>query len=140
MIDLNSGFIVEQCEKSDLVLVCSTFTLFQVKHPEKYEFKKKDEREQLRLYRQKKKPCTRQKQCWRRATPKETAKPAKSTPKSFSTKQVLSRGIKQVEKALPVSPRKKTEVIRGLVKQYQIRVKLAETRGRKRMVLSEEEK
>ena len=121
MIDLNSGFIVEQCEKSDLVLVCSTFTLFQVKH-------------------QKKKPCTRQKQCWRRATPRETAKPAKSTPKSFSTKQVLSGDIKQVEKALPVSPRKKTEVIRGLVKQYQIRVKLAETRGRKRMVLSEEEK
>ena len=47
---------------------------------------------------------------------------------------------KRAEKALPVSPRKKTDVISGLVEQYQIRVKLAETRGRKRMVLSEEEK
>ena len=52
----------------------------------------------------------------------------------------MSPGIKQVEEALPVSPRKKSEVIRGLVKQYQIRVKLSETRGRKRMVLSEEKK
>ena len=52
----------------------------------------------------------------------------------------MSPGIKQVEKALPVSPRKKSEVIRVLVKQYQIRVKLSETRGRKRMVLSEEKK
>ena len=65
--------------------------------------------------------------------------PAESTPKSFSTKQALSRSIKQAEKALSVSPRKKTEVISGLVKRYQIRVKLAETRGRKQMVLSEEE-
>ena len=88
----------------------------------------------------KKKACTRQKECWRRATPRETAKTCREHTEIFSTKQALSRGIKQVEKALPVSPRKKTEVIRGLVKQYQIRVKLAETRGRKQMVLSEEEK
>ena len=55
MIDLNSGFIVDRCEKKDLVLVCNTFTIFQVKHPEKYQIKKKDERERLRLYRQREK-------------------------------------------------------------------------------------
>ena len=140
MIDLNSGFIVDQCEKSGLVLVCGTFTLFQVKHPEKYEIKKKDEREQLRLYRQRKNLSLVKRNVGDEQRQEKQQKPAESTPKSFSTKQALSRGIKQVEKALPVSPRKKTEVIRGLVKQYQIRVKLAETRGRKQMVLSEEEK
>ena len=65
---------------------------------------------------------------------------SKNLPRAHRNLFNKSRGIKQVEKALPVSPRKKTEVIRGLVKQYQIRVKLAETRGRKQMVLSEEEK
>ena len=55
MIDLNSGFIVDRCEKKDLVLVCNTFTIFQVKHPEKDQIKKKDESERLRLSRKREK-------------------------------------------------------------------------------------
>ena len=114
MIDLNSGLIVDRYEKSDLVLICSTFTLFLVKHLEKYEMKKKDERERLRLYRQRKrlglvKSRSVGDECW-------------------------------AEEALLVSPRKKTKVINGLVKRYQIRVRLGKTRGRKQMVLFEEEK
>ena len=83
MIDLNSGFIVDQCEKSGLVLVCGTFTLFQVKHPEKYEIKKKDEREQLRLYRQRKKLALVKRNVGDEQRQEKQQKPAESTPKSF---------------------------------------------------------
>ena len=143
MIDLNSGFIVDRCEKSDLVIYYHqvTFTLFQVKHPEKYEIKKKDDKERLRLCRQRKKlGLVKSMNVGDEQCQENQQQPVESTPNSFSTKQALSRSIKRAKKALPVSPCKKTEVISGLVKRYQIRVNLPETQGRKQMVLSEEEK
>ena len=49
-------------------------------------------------------------------------------------------GASKEPKELPVSPRKKTEVISRLVKRYGIQLKLAETRERERMGLSDKEK
>ena len=110
-----------------------------MKHPEKYEIKKKDEGERLRLYRQRRKlGLVKSRNAGDKQRQENEQQPAESTPKSFSTKDKPS--IRQAEKALPVRPRKKTEVIRGLVKRYRSQVKLAETRGRKQIVSSEEEK
>jgi len=105
--------------------------------PEKYEVKKKQERERLRLYRLRKKEEA-------RAEKERQALEQQKTPEteglvSFKNIQSFSRSVKRAENALPFSPTKKKEVINGLAKRYQLRIKLAENRGRKAYALNEEQ-
>ena len=41
---------------------------------------------------------------------------------AFTTKQSLQRSVNKVEKLLPKSPRRKTEVIKGLASKYKLRI------------------
>ena len=87
---------------------------------EKYELKKKEEREHLRLFREKKKlglvksrAEQEKKQSAASTSLRTSSTPLKSrqSSKSFSNKQALNRSIKRVQKALPLSSVKKTEVL-----------------------------
>ena len=104
---------------------------------EKYECKKKAERERLRLYRlrkklEKKKPISSSNE----TTNKESQSASSS---SFTNKQSLSRSLKKAEKALLFSPGKKRDVISGLAEKYKLRIKFVEKRGRKAHVLTEQQ-
>ena len=59
---------------------------------------------------------------------------------SFSAKQARARSISRVEKALPKSPRKTTEILGSLAKKYQLRIVMNKERGRKAKELTDEEK
>ena len=103
--------------------------------PEKYECKKKAERDRLRLYRLRKKL-----EKGKQPPPsKETVEEENQTSKSFTSKQSLSCSIKKSEKALPFSPRKKKDVISGLAERYKLRIKYVERRGLKAHTLTEEQ-
>ena len=64
------------------------------------------------------------------------SEPASSQP-SFSNSAIKSRTIKRVEKALPQSPRRKSEVIKTLASKFNVKVKFCEKVGRKNNVLSD---
>ena len=67
-------------------------------------------------------------------------KPLDSQPStSFSNSAVKSRTIKEVEKSLPKSPRRKKEVIKSLASKFNVKVKLAQKVGRKKNELPEQE-
>ena len=56
----------------------------------------------------------------------------------FGSKQSLHRNVKQAEKYLPNSPRKKNEVLNNLVSKYNLRIKLKKKRPKKQY-LSEDQ-
>ena len=59
---------------------------------------------------------------------------------TFSNKQSKYRSLLKVEKALPSSPNKQTEVVGALVKKYKLRINLLPKKpGRKTQVQKEEE-
>ena len=57
---------------------------------------------------------------------KETEEERPSTSSSFSSKQILNRSIKKAERSLPLSPRKKVEVIGSLAKKFKLRIEWLE--------------
>ena len=68
---------------------------------------------------------------------KETEEERPSTSSSFSSKQILNRSIKKAERLLPLSPRKKVEVIGSLAKKFKLRIAVAKNKaGRKKNKLS----
>ena len=59
---------------------------------------------------------------------------------AFTTKQSLQRSVNKVEKLLPKSPRKKTEVIKGLASKYKLRIQFNnKKRGRTEKVINDEQ-
>lgn len=58
---------------------------------------------------------------------------------SFSNSAIKSRTIKRVEKVLPRSPRRKSEVIKTFASKFNVKVKLGEKVGRKKNNLSDQE-
>ena len=72
---------------------------------------------------------------------KETEEDRPSTSSPFSSKQMLNRSIKQVERSLPLSPRKTVEVIGSLAKKFKLRIEVAKNKaGKKKNELSQEER
>ena len=98
--------------------------------PKKYELKKKNERERLRLYRLKKKI--------ERNTPVTPSDFTPTPESSFTTKQSLSRSLKKAKQALPTSPNKQKQVVTCLAKQFRLKIEYDETRGRKPNILNAE--
>ena len=84
----------------------------KVMKPEVYELKKAEDRERAKQYRLRKKL-----NLVANEIPVEEQDQSPSS-SSFTTKQSLNRSVKKVEKALPFSPRKKTEVIGNLAKKF----------------------
>ena len=62
-----------------------------------------------------------------------------SSSSSFTTKQVLSRSVHKAGRSLPISPRKKFEVIESLAKKFKLRINLENKTGRRKKEISEEE-
>ena len=72
---------------------------------------------------------------------KETEEERPSTSPSFSSKQILNRSIKKAERLLPLSPRKKVEVIGSLSKKFKLRIAVVKSKAeRKKNELSQEER
>ena len=72
------------------------------------------------------------------ATPDQAA--STSSPHTpFSNSAIKSRTIKRVEKSLPQSPRRKSEVIKSLVSKFNVKIQFGQKTGRKKKVLSENE-
>ena len=66
--------------------------------------------------------------------------PGSAEPMSaFSSKQIKRRSLIKAARNLPQSPRRKAEVLQGLVKKYEIRIQFKENRGRPRKDLSDEQ-
>ena len=63
--------------------------------------------------------------------------PTQVNESDFHSKQSLHRSLKQAEKYLPNSPRKKNEVLDNLASKYNLRIKLKNKRGPKKQYLSE---
>ena len=103
--------------------------------PEKYDCKKKAERDRPRLCRLRKKLEKGKQPPPSNETVEEENQTQTST--SFTSKQSLSRSIKKAEKALPFSQRIKKDVISGLAERYKLRIKYVERRGRKALIVEE---
>ena len=118
-----------QCEKVKLL------------NPELHELKKKEERERKQPFRLRKKlgPVNQSSATSEsRAAPNNNA--TNTTPStSFSIKQARARSISRAEKALPKSPRKKTEILGSLAKKYQLRIVMKKKRVCKAKELTDEE-
>ena len=67
----------------------------------------------------------------------KTSQQLRKTTFSFSTKQSKYRSLNKVEKALPKSPKKSTEVIKTLVKKFDLRIQMKST-GWKKKTLNHE--
>ena len=104
-------------------------------NPELYELKKAEDRDRAKLYRMRKKLNLINPE--KDTTNENENNPAPST--SFTTKQALSRSVNKVQKALPFSPRKKSEVIGKLAQKLQLRIAPKGKRGRKSNDLSDEQ-
>ena len=101
--------------------------------PKKHDKFRKKEAARIKEYRSKKK-LAEQFAC---DSQKETEEKRPSTSSSFSSKQILIRSIKNAERSLPVSPRKKVEVIGSLAKKFKLRIAVAKNKtGSKKNKLS----
>ena len=59
---------------------------------------------------------------------------------AFTAKQSLQRSVNKVEKLLPKSPWKKTEVIKGLASKYELRIQFNnKKRGKTEKVINDEQ-
>ena len=108
-------------------------TKLKLMNPELYRLKKADDRERAKLYRLRKKCALVNTEI------EEQVEERDLSTVSFRTKQSLNRSVHKVEKALPCSPRKKSEVIEKLAKKFQLRIAASVKKGRKSKDLSEEQ-
>ncbi|XP_066932919.1 glutamic acid-rich protein-like [Clytia hemisphaerica] len=106
--------------------------------PGKYKEHLAKDRHRKKEYREKKKRDEQAREQEEAQQQNDEASSSSSTPPAFRTKQSLQRSVKKVERLLPKSPRKKSEVIRGLASKY-MRIQFCKKRGRKEKVLSDEQ-
>ena len=68
-----------------------------------------------------------------------TSEATPTTSSAFSTKQILSRSVHEIERSFPSSQQKEAEVIGTLAKKFNLRIAVHNKSGRKKNELSEQE-
>ena len=123
----------EEYKISDALRKKHARLVLKMQNKAKHEEQKKKDRERKRLAKLRSKIQVNQ------AAASEQAASTSSPNPLFSSSSIKSRTVKRVEKFLPQSSRRKSEVIKSLASKFNVKVKFCKKTGRKKKVLSEEE-
>ena len=113
-----------------------------LKYLEPIKYKEHLEKDRMRKkeYRERKKQQEQQSQQQNNSNGSSATSSSTQCAAAFATKQSLQRSVNKVEKLLPKSPRKKTEVIKGLASKYKLRIQFNnKKRGRTEKVINDEQ-